>query len=333
MCKFSGITMKTACVVIVCLASWAHAQPLPAGYPNKPIRLILGVAPGSGLDNITRVVAAKLGEKWGRPVIVDNRVGASGIIALEFIARAAPDGYTFYSGATQMMGAWPLKQISFDPRKVLDPVVQMYSSTYILVIHPSLPARSVGEFIAMAKSKRGALSYGSSGVGSAGHLSMEILKAKTGIDMVHVPYKGVAISMIDLMSGQIHALLSSVTSILPHVRSGKVRALAVAQLERTATLPDLPTIAESGIPALRNFEMGVFGGIYAPAGVPLAIQTRMHQDVSEILQTPEIKNNYEAGGGEIAPSHTRAQFKQKVVRQITELEELVRTSGMKELNN
>ena len=316
-------------VIVAYLACPSHAQGIPPGYPAKPLRMLLGVSPGSGLDQITRVVSMKLAERWGRPVIVDNRVGGSGAIALEVIGRGAPDGYTFYSGATQIIGAWPLRQISFDPRKALAPVVQMYSSTYILVVNPSLPVRSMQELIAVAKSRPGALNYGSSGVGSAGHLSMEILNARAGMKMVHVPYKGVAISMLDLMSGQIQVLLSSVVSILPHVKSGRVRAVAVAQLKRSRVLPVLPTMEESGIPALRGFEMGVFGGIYAPAGVSPAIQAKLHRDVSEIVQLPEVKEPYEASGGEIAPAHTIAQFRDKVRRQITELDDFIRTSGIK----
>jgi tripartite-type tricarboxylate transporter receptor subunit TctC len=314
----------------MCLGSFvAHAQQnqiqRPSGYPAKPIRVLVGSSPGGGVDIITRSAAQKLTERWGRPVVVDNRTGAGGVIAVELLARAAPDGHTLYGGGSQVVTATPLKKVPFDTRKVLDPVVQMTSSWYLLVVPPALPVTSVKDLISYARSRP--TSYGSAGMGSGTHLGTELFKHMAGrIDMVHIPYKGNGQALNDLMAGEIQMLFTSTISGAPHMKNGRLKSIAVTSLQRLAVFPEVPTISESGVP---NFEMDNFYGIYAPHGIPSAILLALNKEIAAIMNSPEMNQAVAADGAQVAPPAPAAEFKAKFARQIDMWENFIKSTNIK----
>ncbi|MBI4191955.1 MAG: tripartite tricarboxylate transporter substrate binding protein, partial [Betaproteobacteria bacterium] len=250
---------------LVLCASVAGAA-LAQAFPNKPIRIIVPAPPGGGTDQVTRIIGQYLGSAFGEQVIIDNRGGAGGTIGTDLAAKASPDGYTLVvptlSHATNVsLYRKPL----YDAVKDFAPITLVTAQHYILVVPPSMPAKTVKEFIALAKSKKGGITYASSGSGQAGHIGMELLKTLAGFDAVHVPYKGTTPSLLDTMSGQVDATLVSTPGGLPFVRDGRLRALAVSSLKRSALLPDVPTVAETGFP---GYEVNGWKGLLAPAGTP-----------------------------------------------------------------
>ena len=299
--------------------------PLPGNYPTKPIRVLLGSAAGGGGDTIARTLAPALSERWGRPVVVDNRVGAGGIIALELLAQAIPDGYTLYVGGTQVVTATVLKKVPFDVRKVFTPIVQLTTQPYVLLVNPALPVNSVKDLIALAKSKPGVLNYGSTGVGASSHLGTEVFSYMTGVKMQHVPYKGTGQVMVDIMSGQIQVLFISTISGMPQVKSGKLRALALTSPKRLAQYPDLPTVIESGVP---GFEMNDGYGLYAPVGLPQPILLALNREVSAIMNAPEQRARLTASGAEPAPPNSPAEYKAVIAGRIDKLEKFFKASGL-----
>ena len=317
--------------VSCCLATVTRAQPAveapPQGYPNRPIRVIVGSAPGGGADIIARAVSQHLAARWNRSVVVDNRGGGGGVIALELLAHAAPDGYTLFGGASLIVTATPMNKVRFDTRKVVAPIVQMTSSPYLLLVPPSLPVSSVKELITYAKNKPAAVSYGSAGVGSVAHLGTELFKFMAGgLDMVHIPYKGYGQALTDLMGGQIQVLFTSGIGGAPYVKSGKLKAIAVTSVRRVRAFPDLPTIAESGVP---EFQLENMHGLYAPAGVPPLIVLALNREVSQFMNSPEMKGRLAAEGAEAAPPRSPAEFKQTFARQVDMWEKFIKTSGIK----
>ena len=313
-----------AIVAATLVSGSADAQQRPAGYPARPIRVLVGSSPGGGVDFMTRSVAQKLAERWRRAVVVDNRTGGGGAIAVELLAHAAPDGYTLYGGGSQVVTATPLRKVPFDTRKAIDPVAQMTSSSYLLVVPAALPVGSVRDLIAYVKARPG--SYGSAGVGSATHLGTELFKFLAGVDMVHVPYKGNGQALNDLIAGQIQMLFTSTISGMPHVKSGRLKALAVTSLKRLPAFPDLPTVSESGVP---DFELDNFYGIYAPHGLPQAILDALNGEVAAFMSSPDMVRVVAADGAEVAPPATPAQFKAKFARQIDVWENFIRKTGIK----
>ena len=307
-------------------AAQAKPDTLPGGYPARPVRVLVGSSPGGGVDAITRGVAQKLSELWGQSFVVENRTGGGGVLAVTLLAQAAPNGYTLYGGGSQVVTATPLKKVPFDTRTVLAPVVQMTSSWYFLLVHPSVPAKSVKELIALARARSGALNYGSAGAGAASHLGMELLKSRTGFDALHVPYKGNGQALIDLVSGQVQMLLTSTISGTPHVRSGKARAIAVTSLTRLAAYPEVPTVAESGAP---GYELDNMYGIYAPAKVPGPILAALNRAISEIVGSGEMKGRIAADGAEPIPPHTPAQFRDRFSKELEMWEKFVKSNGIR----
>jgi tripartite-type tricarboxylate transporter receptor subunit TctC len=282
-------------------------------------------AAGGGIDTITRAVAQKLFESWQRTVVVDNRPDGGGTLALEILANATPDGYTLYVGGGQISLAGVTKEVPFDVRKAYMPIVQMAASPYFLVITPSLPVNSVKELIAFAKTKPGVLNYGSAGLGSSIHLGIELFSFKSGIKMVHVPYKGNTTAFADLMSGQIHVMFTNPTSSVPLAKGGKVKLLATTSASRVRAFPDLPALSET----IPGYEHGNSSGIYAPAGVPMGVALIINRDVSRAVNSPEVKTRIEADGSEVVPPHTPAQFRDKFIKRVAYWEEFVKTSGVK----
>jgi tripartite-type tricarboxylate transporter receptor subunit TctC len=318
-------------IAVVCLAPPAEAQRPQrsaeqslAGFPSKPVRIIVGSAPGGGADLTARVAAQKLTEMWSRSVIVENRSGTA-LYALEATARATPDGYTMGMGT---FNAYLLAVISthlrFDLTKDLEPVTQMTSQPYLLVVHPSVPATTLKDLIAYAKARPGKLNYASSGTGGAGHLGMELLKSMTGIDMVHVPYRGIGPGVIDLLAGQVHMLFGSAPSVAPHVHSGRLKAIAVTTGQRARHFPDLPTIAESGVP---GFELNGWYGLVAPARVAPPVLALLHRSVAQSLSQPDVHARFAADGSEVAVSTSPQAFKTMVERETAKWARFVKASG------
>ena len=278
---------------------------LAADYPAKPIRFLVGAAPGGGTDFMARLVAQKLNEAWGQPVIVDNRIGATGLIAMEMLAKATPDGYTLIVfNVGHMMSAHLARKVAFDPVKDFAPVSLMADGTTLLGIHPSIPARTVREFVAYAKSRPGKLNYGSGGIGGIQHLSTELLKREAGIDLVHVPYKGSGPGALALVSGQVEVFLTNLLALVPLAKNGKVTALAVSGNKRVSVLPDVPTFAEAGYPGVN---VSLWQGVFAPAGTPAVIISKLSSTLAASVNTPEVARLLEAQGAQPAGT-TPAEF-------------------------
>jgi len=323
-----GIRMIAGwCAGFVCmlLPFGANAQTEPR-YPIKPVRLLVGFAPGGGSDILSRAVGQKLTERWGQPVVTDNRAGAGGTIAMELAAKAVPDGYTLLVvSGSQLTNAALVTRVPYDIQATFAPITQMTSQPYVLLAHPSLPVKSVKELIALAKSKPGALNYGSSGTGSSAHLGMELFKDVAKVDMVHVPYKGAGQAMIDLMSGQVQLLLASAISAMPQVKARRLKALGVTSSKRSGLLPDLPAIAEAG---LTGYSVVGWYGLVAPAHTPPAIVQHINHQIAQILGSPDIREKLAADGIESAPS-TPTQFRETITHEIEKWAKLVASSGMK----
>ena len=273
----------------------AHA--FAADYPARPIHLIVPFAPGGGNDTVARLVGHKLEGELGQPVVIDNRPGAGGVVGAEAAARAAADGYTLFLGGVGSHAINPNlhTNLTYDPIRDFQPISLIASAPLVLVVHPSVPAHSVSELIALAKAQPGRLNYASNGNGSSSHLAAAMFATMTGTEMVHVPYKGLSPALTDLLSGQVQLMFSSVVAILPHVKAGKLRALAVSSRQRMALLPDLPTIAESGAP---GYQSSSWYGILAPAGTPPDVVARLNAALVKIVAQPDVKQALAQEGAE-----------------------------------
>lgn len=282
----AGVSM----VILAGLAPATFAQ----SYPTKPVRFVVTFLAGGPADIISRLAASKLTDAWKQQVIVDNRAGANGIVGTEFVARSAPDGYTMlYVNTSFTINASLYPKLPFDAIKDFTPVTPMGANPALLVVSNSVPATTLRELIALARAKPGTLSFGSSGVGSPSHLSMELLKTMANVDMLHVPYKGAAAVTADMMSGQIQITLSSISAVLPLVRAGKLRALAVTSAQRWPAIPDVSTISEAGLP---GYEQTNWHGISMPAGAPAAIVQKVNADMTKIAQTADYRDRLDTYG-------------------------------------
>ncbi len=316
-----------ACFAALALASGAHAQTKPAGpYPTKPIRFVVPFVPGGPTDIQGRMLGEKLAQRVGQQVIVDNRGGAGGNIGMEITARAPADGYTLVIAT---VGTWAvnphLYQLSFDVVKDFSPITQVSTSPGVLVVHPTVNAKNVKELIALAKEKPGALNYGSSGVGGFGHISGELFTLMTNTKMTHIPYKSSAPSLTDLISGQIQVLFNNMISTTPHVKANRVRALATTGAKRSPALPDVPTIAESGVPGYENSSWSAVAG---PPGMPRPLVARLHKEFVEILRMPDIAQKHAEVGAEIIAS-TPEQFHAYLKSEVNKFGKLVKAAGIK----
>ncbi|MDP2240084.1 MAG: tripartite tricarboxylate transporter substrate binding protein [Burkholderiales bacterium] len=299
-----------------------------AEYPNKPIRMLVGFAPGGGTDTTARAMGGKLSERLGQQVIIDNRPGAAGNIATEITARANPDGYTVLMGTIAALAINPslYKKLSFDPLKDVLPVSRAVDSTNILVVHPSVPAKTVKELIALAKTK--SLNGGSSGVGGAGHLALELFNLQAGTKIVHVPYKGGGPSIVDLVAGNINLIFATAASSVPHITTGRIRALAVTTAKRSGLVPDLPTISEAG---LKGFEANNWYGVLVPAGTPRAIINRLNKEVVAVLNLPDVKEFLFKQGLDAAPS-TPENFGAYIRSEKAQWEKVIKAAGLYHTN-
>ena len=296
------------------------------GYPSRPLRAIVPNAPGGGSDISGRIVASALGDALGQQVVVDNRPGAGGTIGVSTAARAQPDGYTVLMGniSTHGINVAVFKNLPYDPVKDFAPVSMLGTTPNVLIVHPSVPAKTFKEFIAYAKAHPGTLRYGSSGTGGSPHLAMELLKSLTGTDMLHVPYKGSGPVTIDLMSGQIHATSASVSSQLPYIKAGKLRPLAVTSARRSPQLPDVPTVIESGVP---GYEVTIWYGLFVPAGVPQRIVTRLNTELVKVLDTAILRERM-ANAGIDASSSTPAELGAYVKAEIAKWTKVAKETGV-----
>jgi tripartite-type tricarboxylate transporter receptor subunit TctC len=305
-------------------APLAFAQ---TAYPSQPIRIVVPFPPGGATDIMARAAAQKLAEAWKAQVVVDNRPGAGGNIGSELVAKAAPDGYTLEMGTvgTHAINASLYAKMPYDHVKDFTPVVLVAAVPNVLVVHPSVPANSVQELIAYAKANPGKLNFASSGAGTSIHLSGELFKVMAGVQMTHVPYKGSAPAITDLLGGQVQLMFDNLPPSLPHIRAGKLRALAVTTSERAPALPDVPTVAESGLP---GFEASSWFGLLAPAGTPREIVVKINGEIARWLVTPEAKEKMIAIGAN-AKGGTPEDFAKHIADETAKWAKVVKESGAK----
>jgi tripartite-type tricarboxylate transporter receptor subunit TctC len=290
----SGLfAIATAIVVAAPIPSPAHAQ----AYPSRVVKIVVPTAPGGGNDVMARIVATKLTERWKQPVIVENKAGANGAVASEFVARAAPDGYTILFGYIATHGINPgLSKVPYDPVKDFAPVAQIAEAQGVLVVNPAVPANSVKELIAVAKAKPGALSYASAGNGTAPHIAGELFKQQAGVDLLHVPYKGSAPALVDTLAGTTQMMFPSLVAAGPHIKSGKLRALAVTGKKRSPLFPSLPTIAESGV---AGFDITQWYGFFAPAKTPKDIVEKLNRDIVAVVKDADTAKKFADQGADV----------------------------------
>jgi tripartite-type tricarboxylate transporter receptor subunit TctC len=304
----------------------AHAQGA-ASYPNKPIRLVVPFTPGGSTDILARAIGQKLNEAWGQPVVIENVPGAGGSLGADKVAKASADGYTLLMGHIGTLSVNPslYPNLPYDPVKSFAPVAWVARVPNVLVVHPSVPAKSVKELVALAKSKPGQLNYGSGGNGSAANLATEYFKVRTETSMVHIPYRGTAPAVTDLVGGQIQVLFTGAPAVISQIKNGQLRALAVSSPKRVDALPDLPTVAEAGY---KDFEADQWYGVVAPTGTPPDIVAKLNTQINASLNSPELKTRLNNEGAIATPS-TPAEFGQLIVREIARWKPVIQSGRVK----
>ncbi len=316
-----------AALAFAALTAPATAQDRAANYPVKTIRIITGSAPGGPLDFSSRLAAQKLSEAFGHPVVVEPRLGASGTIANEFVAKSAPDGYTLGAGSMATLCVVPhlYPKIGYDSLKDFAPITIVSAVGFVLVVHPSVPARNLKELIALGKASPGKLSFGTSGAGSVTHLGIEMLKSMAGVNFLHIPYKGAAPALIDLIGGQTDLMYDSVLTSVPHIKSGKIRALAVGSAKRSPLLPEMPTIAEAGLP---GFEADTWFGLVAAAATPREIVAKLHATLVKTIRDKEVTQRLLNQGMEPVLV-TPEQFAERIKQDYPRWGKLLKSAGIK----
>jgi tripartite-type tricarboxylate transporter receptor subunit TctC len=313
-------------LIIVALAAGAGVA-VAQDYPTRPIRIIVPSTAGGSVDTLARMVGTHLGQRWGQQVVIDNRAGAGGVIAGEITAHAAPDGYTLIMATIAAMATNVslAKKLPYDPVRDFAPVTMVASQQLVLLVHPALAAKSVQELIQLARSKPGQLTFASAGSGSGGHLSGELLKILAGIDLTHVPYKGISPALVDVISGQVAMTFASVISGLPHVKSGKTRALAVSGARRSPAAPELPTMAEAGV---QGYASSTWYGLLAPKATPRAIIVKLNREVVAIINLPAVKSHLLAEGAEPA-GNSPEEFGEFIKSEIAKWGKVIRAAGLR----
>ena len=315
--------LATIVVFAACEATSAHAQQM---FPARPVRLIVPFTAGAINDLIARLLAAKLAEGWRQQVVVDNRPGAGTVIGTDLVAKANPDGYTLLlASAAFAINPTLYEKLPFDPLRDFAPVSLIGAAPFIMVVTPSLPARSVKELVALAKSKPGQLSYASTGTGATAHLIGEMLKTAAGVDLIHIPYKGFAPALTDVIAGQVQVTYGSYSTLAPHIQAGRVRALAVTGAQRSQVTPDLPTIAEAGYP---NFNATAWWGVVAPARVPAALIQELYTALAAIVSTPQMRERLVREGVDVVGNRPE-QFAVFIRDEIRRWGTAVKQSGAK----
>ena len=317
--------MRYIVVAAIIFLGW-HAPVFAQAYPSKPVRIISPFAPGGGNDTICRIIAPRLGENLKQQVIIDSRPGANGIVGTEVAARSAPDGYTIIlipSG--HAVNASLYKKLPYDSIKDFTPITLVATSPLILVMHPTVPVKNVKELIAFARARPGQLTYSSAGVGASAHLAGALFETMTGTKMVHVPYKGSALALTDLIGGQVSLSFSTSASAMPHVRSGRLRALAGTGATRSPALPDLPTVAESGAP---GYEASLWYGFVGPARMPAEIVQRLNSEIVAVLKLPEVRDRL-ANEGVEARSTTPEEFAKLLMSDLKRWANVIARAGVR----
>jgi tripartite-type tricarboxylate transporter receptor subunit TctC len=307
--------------ILLALTAAAAAQ----DYPTKPLRLIIPFPPGGSNDVVGRIVATQLGERLGKQVVVDNRGGAGGVLGTEVAANAPPDGYTLLVISLAHTVNPGLYKLKYDPIKSFVPVAMLGAGANVLCVHPSVPVNSVQELLALAKQKPGELNYASAGAGSFQHLGSELFKVMAGVNIVHVPFKGGGPAMIDVVGGHSHVLFSSLVQTMPHIRSGRLKALGTGGAKRSPILPDIPTIAEAGVP---GYEMANWWGIVAPAGTPQAIVDKLSKEIVVVLSSPETQKQFSTEGAEVVQK-TAAEFATFIETELAKWQRVVKEANIK----
>jgi len=304
----------------------ALSHPALAQYPNRAVKLVVPFPPAGATDIVGRIVAQKLGEQMGQSVVVENKPGAGGSIGSDLVAKSAPDGYTLLMATSSTHSIGPaLQKLPYDPLKDFAPITHVANVPNVLVVSPVLPVTSVKELIAYAKARPGQLNFASSGVGTIVHLNGELFKMLAGVDLVHVPYKGTALSIPDVANGSVAMLFDSLASVQPHIKAGRVRPLAVNAQRRSALLPEVPTLAEAGMPA---FDRYTWFGMFAPAGTPKDIVARVNAEVAAALKAPDLLERFAAAGAEAVGS-TPEQFVERIKSDATRWAEVIRAANVK----
>lgn len=305
---------------LACPLSWSQS------YPAKPVRLVVPFAPGGGTDIVGRLIAVKLTESWGQIVVVDNRAGAGGVIGADIVAKAPADGYTLLMGTPGPLTINPnlMKSMPYQTMRDFTPIALATLSPFILVVHPAVAARSAKELVALAKARPGSLNYGSAGNGSVGHLAGEQLAALAGIDIVHVAYKGSSLAVTDLIGGQLQFMLENLPTVLPHIRAGKLRALAVGTRQRSGLVPEYPPLSDAGVP---GYEASTAFGVLAPARLPQAVLARLNRDIVQVLQSADVKEKLSRQGVEAVGS-TSAEYAAHLRAELERYARVVKTAGI-----
>jgi len=312
--------MKRLLALALLLPCLAFAQ----AYPARPVRIIVPYPPGGATDVMARTVAQKLNESWQQAVVVENKPGASGSVGSEIVAKSVPDGYTLLVQGTQHAINLSLyKQLPYDTLRDFVPINYIASAPFLLVLHPSVPANTVAELIAYIKARPGGLNYGSSGVGGGAHLAGEIFKTAAGVPLTHIPYKGAAPAMADLLGGQVTMVFDPIPTSITQVRAGRLKALAITSAKRSALMPELPTVAESGLP---GFDVSAWFGLYGPAAMPKDIAIKLNAEVNRILQLPEVKEKFAGLGAESMIMNTD-QFALHLRAEIAKFARAIKDSG------
>ena len=322
------MSLRAAASLSAALAvSALHAAAAAEAYPAKPVRFVVAFPPGGGTDIIARSIAQKLAERLAQQVVVDNRPGAGGNIGTDIVAKSAPDGHTLLMGSAGPLAinASLFGKMPFDPIRDLAPVTLAASTPNVLVVHPSLRAATIGELIALAKARPGEINFASSGHGTPAHLAGELFNSMAGVKMVHVPYKGAAPALADLLGGQVQLMFSTMPPALPHVKDGKLRALAVTSAKRSPAMPELPTVDEIALP---GFEANTWHGVVVPAGTPAAIVARLNREIVAILHLPEVVERLSAQGAEPVGS-TPEEFAAYIRSETLKWAKVVKESGAK----
>ena len=321
-CRFTLILLALVAFVTFA-AHGAHAQ----SYPTRPLRLIVPFPPGGTADIIGRPLAQRLRETLGQSVVVDNRGGAGGVVGTALVAKSPPDGYTLLLGANGSLTISPnLGKLPYDPLTELTPIGTVATGQFLLAVHPSVPARNVDALVKLARSRPGTLRFGSAGSGNPGHLAGELFKSIAGVNMIHIPYKGAGPMSVELMAGQVDLGFAGVSSFVPHVQAGRVRALAVTSLRRSDVLPELPTLNEAG---LVGYEVSTFWGVLTAARLPREMLQRLSVAVTEAARHPELRDMYIKGGNDPATS-TPDEFAARLRTDIAKWGAVIRTAGIKE---
>jgi tripartite-type tricarboxylate transporter receptor subunit TctC len=312
---------------LIALSLFAATAASAQTYPDKPIRILVGFAAGGPADITARLIGDRLSEVWGQPVIVENVTGAAGNLATDRVAKSAPDGYTLLAAASATIVTNPslYQKLPFDPVKDLAPITQACYTPNILAVHPDLPVRSVQELVAYARQNPGTLTFGSAGAGTSQHLAGELFKTMAGIDIQHVPYRGIAAVMPDLIAGRLTMAFGNISSVLPLVRDGKLRALAVTSTQRYASVPDLPTMIEEGF---AGFDSTAWFGLMAPAGTPPDIIEKLHRESVRILTLPDVRKRFEDLGIEVI-GNTPAEFAAVIQSETPQWAKVIRDAGVK----